>query len=191
MKTIYIPVNRLNSSRRSYMDIVLAILGTFICFGMTVMLSKLWLHSNKNMLFSIICPVNGSVWEGAKVIFTAMLLWYTAEYFLLHINFNRMSGAVLGGITSAMLCQICLVILCTGIIGFCTRWLSWGITFFSIAFGMRNSVIIQRYPGRVEEYSLWYAAFFGVLLYAVLSFSVNPPHIALFFDSVNSVYGFR
>lgn len=189
MNTIYIPVNRVRSSRRENADIILAVLGVGICFGLSVLLANLWDYSGQLIVAAIFSAVNGSVWESVKIICIPMLLWFVAEYFILHVNYYRMIAAAAVSVTAAAVFRICTVFICTGILGFFPQWLNWCLTALSLAVGQWVSVRIQRYPGRVEEYFLWSAAVLGILLYALTSFTVNPPHIGLFIDPVRGIYG--
>lgn len=189
MNTIYIPVNRVRYSRRENADIILAVLGVVICFGLSILLANLWDYSGQIIVAAIFSAVNGSVWESVKIICIPMLLWFVAEYFILHVNYYRMTAAAAVSVTVAAVVRICITFVCMGFLGFCPQWLDWCLTVFSLAVGQWVSVRIQRYPGRVEEYFLWSAAALGILLYALMSFTVNPPHIGLFIDPVRGTYG--
>lgn len=189
MNTIYIPVNRMRYKRRENTDIVLAVLGVVICFGLYILLANLWIYSGKFIVAAVFGAVNGSVWESVKIICIPMLLWFTVEYFILHVNYYRMTTASVLGVAAAALFRICMAFICMGVLGFCPQWLDWCITVLSLAVGQWISVRIQRYPGRVEEYFLWATAGLGVLLYALMSFTVNPPHIGLFIDPARGIYG--
>lgn len=191
MNTIYIPVNRVRNSRRENTDIILAVLGVAVCMGLSFFLSKLWGISGGFIGAAVVSSVNGSVWESVKVMCISMLLWFVAEFLLLHVNYYRMTAAAVVGTSAAAVCKICLAFICSGILGFSPAWLEWSITTLSLIVGQWTAVRIQRYPGRVEEYFLWAAAGLGILLYALLSFTVNPPHIGLFADPVSGGYGFR
>lgn len=189
MNTIYIPVNRVRYSRRENADIILAVLGVVICFGLSILLANLWDYSGQVIAAAIFSAVNGSVWESVKIICMPMLLWFVAEYFILHVNYYRMTAAAAVSVTVTAAVRICTTFVCMGVLGFCPQWLDWCLTVLSLAMGQWVSVRIQRYPGRVEEYFLWFAAALGILLYALTSFTVNPPHIGLFIDPVRGIYG--
>ena len=191
MNTIYIPVNCVRNSRRENVDIILAALGVAVCMGLSFFLSKLWAYSGKFIAAAVICSVNRSVWESVKIMCFPMLLWFVAEFLLMHVNYYRMTAAALVGTSIAAVCRICTAFICSGILGFSPQWLEWSLTALSIIIGEWAAVRVQRYPGRVEEYFLWAAAGLGVMLYALLSFTVNPPHIGLFADPVSGAYGFR
>lgn len=190
MNTIYIPVNKIrHNTRRENADIVLAVIGVAICFALSILLSNLWEYSGRFIIAAIFSAVNKSVWESVKIICLPMLLWFAAEYFILHVNYYRLAAAAAVGTLTAAVVRICTAFVCTGILGFCPQWLDLCLTALSLAVGQWSSVRIQRYPGRVEEYFLWSAAALGVLLYALMSFTVNPPHIGLFIDPVSGIYG--
>lgn len=191
MNTIYIPVNRIRTSRRENTDIILAVLGTAVCFSITFLLSNLWDYSGNFIAAAMFGAVNGSIWESVKIICIPLLLWFALEYFLMHVNYYRMTAAATVGVTAAALFRIIAVSVCSGVLGFMPRPLDLCLTGLSLAIGQWVSVKVQRYPGRVEEYFFWAAAWLGVILYALMSFTVNPPHIGLFADPVGGVYGFR
>lgn len=181
----------MRTSRRENTDIILAALGTAVCFGLTFLLSKLWDYSGNFIAAAIFGSVNSSVWESVKIICFPMLLWFVLEYFLMHVNYYRMTAAAAVGVTAAALFRIIAVLVCSGVLGFMPRLLDLCLTGISLAVGQWAAVKLQRYPGRVEEYFLWAAAWLGVILYALLSFTVNPPRIGLFADPVGGIYGFR
>ena len=187
--TVYIPIIDNQSRRKENADVALAVLGGIICFGMSLSLSRLWVRSGGFLLTAFAASVNGSVWESAKAVCIPLLLWAGAESFVLRVNYRRMTAAAALSLLSAGIFHICASFVCFGVLGFAPVWLCRVLTALSVALGQWVSVRVKRFPGRVEEYWFWYAAALALLLYALLSFTVNPPHIGLFFDPAQNIYG--
>lgn len=74
------------------------ILSVFILFGLCFITHNLykWIPNN---LFAIFFPVNESVWEHMKMIFTTIILWSFIEYFILKKK-NIITSAFISGILS-------------------------------------------------------------------------------------------
>lgn len=67
---------------------IISIIGTFLLCFLTHFLYEIF----PNNLFSIFFPVNESIWEHMKMLFTTILLFSLFEYFLLvyfKLNFNN------------------------------------------------------------------------------------------------------
>lgn len=189
MNTVYISLNKAGATRRGNADIALAVLGGIVCLGVSVSLSGLWEQSGHFIAAAVIGSVNGSVWEGVKVICISLLMWFGAQFFVLDVNYQRMAGAAALCLLTAAVSKIVVTCVCMGVLGFLPLWLDRLLAALAIAAGQWVSVKVQRTPGRVEEAFLWWSALLVLLLFALLSFTVNPPHIGLFFDPIRGVYG--
>ena len=60
--------------------------------------------SEQNIIVGMFCPVNESVWEHLKLIYTPYFLWAIAEYFILgekkiNLFFSKFTGAISGMLT--------------------------------------------------------------------------------------------
>lgn len=161
---------------------IIFILNFFFHFGYD------WLP---NTLFSIFFPVNESIFEHMKMIFSSVIFYGIIDYFILkknNINTNSIIFSTL--ITSLSTVGIFLII-----------WLPLFYKLVENMFLTITMLFISIVTGQIINYFLIkkeihfrYSSIIStsiiILIYVVLAYlTYNPPKIELFFDSKEEKYG--
>jgi len=167
------------------------IVGVFLIFGLSVLSHFIydWMPNN---LFSILFPVNESIWEHMKLIATPVLIFGIFEYFIYKkkdIFFNNflLSYAV----------SIILGIIVYLIIYFPIDYLFGHNTFVAIILLFITFILVQVFSYYILNYKkIKYSGITGLLLllllYIVFGYlTYNPPHIELFLDPQENIYGIQ
>lgn len=158
------------------------VLGTFLHF--------VYNWSGKLVLAGALCPVNESVWEHLKLIYTPYFIWSIAEFFILKSDKNNLFTAKLFGSLSGMLTILFIYYTYTGAFGNESMVIDI-ISFFAgvaAAFLVSYTIIKNtKFRGNaVQAVSFVLLAALGVLF---VIFTFSPPLIPLFEDPVTKTYG--
>lgn len=164
-------------------------INVFIIFIFSVIFHFLY-ELFPNYLFSILLPVNESVWEHMKLIVTSTLVFNIFEYFIYrkkNINYNNF---LLGNITSSILGVIIYLLIyipLDSIFGH-SPFISIPLLFiiFILIEFIRNYIFSL---GKIK-----YTNILGIILVIMVYllfwyFTYYPPKISLFYDTLNMVYG--
>lgn len=146
--------------------------------------------SGQNPVVGIFSPVNESVWEHLKLLFTPMLLFAEAEYYFYGKDLpNFVPVRVF-----SMLLGMCTVVVSfytyVGIIGQHYPLADIGFFILSVLLAYWFSYLFLEsdcFSSRLANLFGWIGLV--LLIAAFILFSFNPPHIPLFEDSGTGTYG--
>lgn len=165
---------------------IISIFGIFLlCFPLHFIYE--WLP---NSLIAIIAPVNESIWEHMKLVFTATIIWSIIDYILLtkyKIKYNNFFTSMF---TSAFLSIPIYLIIFLPIyhkIGE-NMFVSISLMFIVIII----TQIISYYILKSKNIPIlnYLSIFFIIICYIVFGYlTYNAPHSELFFDTKDEKYG--
>ena len=146
--------------------------------------------SGENIIIGALCPVNESVWEHLKLLYTPYLLWTAVEFFIFKFHKCNLLFSKLCGIISGMLSVLFIHYTYTG----ATGKESMIADIISFIIGVAAAFIISyaiiknvKYKGAISEIISF------VLLIIIggffILFTFSPPLIPLFEDSLTKTYG--
>ena len=145
-----------------------------------------------NFLFSIIFPVNESIWEHMKILFTSVMLSSILEIILLKKNNisanNYIFSLFVEGIMSIIIFLV-IFLPVYGIIGenFVVTILIMLITYIISSFISYKIMIANNYPS-LNKISI-FLIILVYIIFAILTF--YPIHTPLFYDTLNNYYGIK
>lgn len=164
---------------------IISIFGTFALAFLTHFLYD-WFP---NAIFSIFFPVNESIWEHMKMLYTTILSYELIEFFILKVNNIRINNFIFATfIASFISIPIYLII-------FLPIYYKIGENMFiSISIMLLTIIIVQiiHYKTITEkDLNLNILSFiFITIIYVIMGFlTYYPPKYNLFFDSQNELYG--
>lgn len=165
---------------------IISVIGTFIlCF-----LTHFAYDLVPNTLFSIFFPVNESIWEHMKMLFTTILIFGFIEYFLIVKNNIKVNNFLFSKFIEALLSiPIYLII-------FLPFYYHFGENMIVIFIMMLITFIIVEFIGykimdnKQINHSNKIAIILIIISYIVFAYlTYNPIHNHLFFDTEDEKYG--
>ncbi len=147
--------------------------------------------SGKNIIVGSFSAVNESVWEHLKLAFFSLIFFGIIETFLFKKEMTRFLYAKLLECFVAPAFIIVFFYTYTGIVG--RNFLIVDILSFVVAVILGRAVGYKAFNWRGKiHFSVVVSALFLVLMLAgFIVFTINPPRIPLFRDSVTNEYGIR
>jgi len=143
-----------------------------------------------NPIFSIILPVNESIWEHMKMIYTTILLYGIIEYFILKkfkIEHNNFLLSVF--LKSVIAIPIYLAIFLPIYYTFGENMILTFIILF-ITFILVNIICIKIQESKEIKYQNIISIIGIIIVYIIMGIlTYNPPHYDLFFDTEEEKYG--
>ena len=165
------------------------IIGVFISFILSIILHSIY-QVLPNTFFSIIAPVNESIWEHMKLIITSSLTFGIIEYFIYKkkdIPFNNFLLSY--GISSiiGVLTYLLIYIPLNDIFGH-KVYIAIILLFLILMFVQYINCYLMNMK------SIWHANDIGILLIIVIYFifgyfTYHPPKINLFYDYLHNGFG--
>ena len=168
---------------------VIKIIGVFISFILAIVLHFVY-EWFPNTVFSIVAPVNESIWEHMKLIFSASLIFSILEYFTYKkkdITYNNfILSYAISGIISIIIYLVIYIPL-NDIFGHKT-YIAISLLFLILIFFQ----FISYYIMNMKE--IWHSCDIGILLIIIIYFifgylTYHPPKINLFYDYVHHGFG--
>ena len=167
------------------------IIGVFVIMSLSILCHFLY-KWNSNFIFSVLCPINKSIWEHMKLIATPFLLYGIFEwvyYKKKNINYDN------------LLISLCISII-VGIIAYLVPYL---IIDKFISHNMIVSISLLFLDYCFMEYlsfkiintnKIKYSNYIGIILLFLIYFmfyylTYNPPHTYLFYDTKDKSYGIK
>lgn len=142
-----------------------------------------------NAIFSIFFPVNESIWEHMKLIYTSILLYEIIEYIIFKIKNIKVNNFIFASIlVSIISIPIYLII-------FLPIYYKIGENMFiSLTIMLITIIIIQNIKFKLFSYKKLKLEIFGIILiittYIIMGIlTYYPQHFNLFFDPLNEIYG--
>ncbi len=167
---------------------VLKIISIFGCFLLAFLTHFLydWIP---NILFSIFFPVNESIWEHMKMLFTTILLYEFIEYIILKIKNIKVNNFLFAGFTSAILSiPIYLII-------FLPIFYKVGENMFiTLTIMFITIIIVQIINYKLMNYKELHLDILALICIIITYIGMGiltfyPPEADLFFDTKNEKYG--
>ena len=166
---------------------VIAVLGTFVLAFLFHFLYQIF----PNFVFSIFFPVNESVWEHMKILYSSIIFYGIIDYFIskkFNIKYNNF-------IFNLFFCAFISILIYLGL--FLPFYYKIGESMFlSISILFITYIIvyyISYYILKIDEFNynyLWILLIilgYGIFFY----FTYNPIHDQLFFDTKDEAYGIK
>ncbi len=146
--------------------------------------------SGRNLIVALFSPINESVWEHLKLLFTPMLFYSVIEYFTYGKKLANFVPIRVLSIFIGMLVIIVSFYTYSGIIG--SNYLAADIGTFVlgtlVAYWVSFKLLRTEYFMSQKAKLLgWIGLIF--LVFIIILFTFTPPHIALFKDFASGTYG--
>ncbi len=146
--------------------------------------------SGRNQIVAMFTPINESVWEHLKLLFTPMLFYSVIEYFTYGKKIANFVPVRVLSIIIGMLVIIVSFYTYSGIIG--SNYLAADIGTFVlgtlVAYWVSFRLLqTQCFVSQQANLLGWIVLVF--MIFIVIVFTFTPPHIALFKDFASGTYG--
>lgn len=154
------------------------VISTIVIMVLGVILHFTYEWSGNNILVGILSPINESVWEHLKLIFTPMILTLIIGYFYEGKNYDNYICSKTLGIISAMIFIVFAFYTYTGIIGTNIDFINITLFFVAVILGQYISYknIISNKPCNLKIA----ITFLIIIAILFIYFTFNPPNIELF-----------
>ena len=165
------------------------IIGVFISFIMAIVLHFIY-EIFPNTFFSIIAPVNESIWEHMKLIVSSSLIFSIFEYFLYKKKNIPYNNFILSyGVSSILgiIVYLLIYIPLNDIFGH-KAYIAISLLFIILIFVQYVSYYIM------NRKEIWHSCDIGILLIIIIYFifgylTYHPPKINLFYDYMHKGFG--
>ena len=165
------------------------IIGIFIIFGLSF-LSHFIFKWLPNDIFSILFPVNESIWEHMKLIVTPVLIFSIFEYIIYRkkiIKFNNFLLSYSISMILGIIIYLIIYLLIDYMFGH-SAIIAIGLLFFIFIIVQIISYYIMNY--KEIKYSNIIAIGIIILVYIIFAYlTYNPIKIDLFYDTQKKIYG--
>lgn len=168
--------------------IKLKILGTIIAFVLTFILHNLYTNI-PNIITSIIAPVNESIWEHMKLLFTSILISGVIQKLIVKYKKLDINNVCISNFTGAITSIIIFLIVYLPIYNLI------GKDFTITIIIMLLSIIIAEYISylimnkkdlKMENHAILFVIIVYIIFFIL---TIYPPRNSLFIDPTNNKYG--
>ena len=164
-------------------------IAVFIIFALSI-LSHFIYKWIPNDIFSILFPVNESIWEHMKLLVTPVLIFSLFEYIIYrrkNINFNNFLFSYSVSMILGIIIYLLIYLPIDSIFGH-NAFVAIGLLFITFIFMEIISYYIMRYKN--IKFSNIIGIGIIIFLYIIFGyFTYNPPYNDLFYDSEKKIYG--
>ena len=164
-------------------------IGVFIIFGLSI-LSHFMYEWIPNNIFSILFPVNESIWEHMKLLVTPVLIFSFFEYIIYrrkNINYNNFLLSYAISMVIGILIYLLIYLPIDSIFGH-SVFVAIGLLFITFIIIEIVSYYIMRYKD--IKYSNIMGIGIIIFIYIIFGyFTYNPPYNDLFYDTQKKIYG--
>ena len=171
-------------------ELITVSISIIVTVGLGILLHFLYELCDKNSFIALFAPINESVWEHLKLIFTPFVFTMSIEYFIYGRKEARFFFSKLVGVAVGMLTTLILFYTYTGILGMTFEVINIIIYVISIICAYGTALILMNTLKKrcdiVESLSIFTIALICV---AFFIFTFYPPEIPLFRDPTNMTYG--
>ena len=165
------------------------IIGIFVSFVLSIILHFIY-GLLPNTIFSVIAPVNESIWEHMKLIITSSIIFSIFEYFIYKkkdITFNNFLLSYAISSILGIILYLFIYIPLNDIFGH-KIYIAISLLFLIFIFIQVVSYYIMRYK------NISYGNEIGILIIIIIYFvfgyfTYHPPKINLFYDYLNKAFG--
>lgn len=166
------------------------IAGAIFSIIVGTLLHFVYAWSGKNALVAYIAPINESIWEHQKLLFTPVLLFAIFELFAYGKYIPNFFPVKILSILVGIFVIIASYYTYSGIIGHNCLIADIG----TFILGVLASYAFSNHFLQTDQFTSSGWRFVSFILLALLifcfgTFTLNPPHIAMFEDSVTHTYG--
>ena len=164
------------------------IIGVFVIMGLSVLSHFMYKWFN-NFIFSILFPVNESIWEHMKLLYTSILLYEIIEYIIFKIKNIKVNNFIFASILVSIISIPIYLIMFLPIYYKIGENMFIALTIMLITF-----IIIQNIKFKLFNYKKLNLEILGIILIIITYIVIGiltyyPPHSNLFFDPLNEIYG--
>lgn len=167
---------------------IIAVMGIFILSFLAHFMYDLF----PNILVSFFFPVNESIWEHMKIIFTSTLIYGIIDYIILRINkikFNNFSFQLFFVSTISIFIFLMIYLPIYWLIG---EKLLVTLVIMLITYSIGQIISYFLLTKKDYFYLNFIAIFLIVFVYVIfIILTYNPPHRSIFYDIVNNYYGIK
>ncbi len=143
-----------------------------------------------NPFFAIIAPVNESIWEHMKLIFTATILWSIIEIIILKRKNIKFNNYFISVFTSSFLSIPIYLIIFLPIYHKMGDSMFINITIMGIVIIFTQIISYFILKAKEEQLLNYISVFLIILIYIIFGYlTYNAPHNYLFFDTQEEKYG--
>lgn len=167
------------------------LINTLLVIGGTFLFHFIYEWSGNNAFVGLFSATNESVFEHIKILFFPYLMAAILEYLFLSVDIRRYVIAKICGLLILPLLVIVVFYTYTGIIGYHIPIVD---MLSAVVYAIIGGFISYSILKSEHQFSVWFypaLILFIIILIAILIFSVYPPHIPLFYDKVNQIYGMK
>lgn len=163
-------------------------IGIFIIFLLGSLFHFAYSLSKKNSLIAFFVPVNESIWEHTKLaILPTFIWWITYLFFCPNIDINPWLTGLIISIITNVLCILLFYYFYTNALNFKSLWVDIGIFFLSCFIGQLIGYHVYNFTNGFSFYTCILLLIFIGVIYTF--FTLFPPKLPLFQDSVTKKYG--
>ncbi len=144
-----------------------------------------------NFFTSLFSPVNESIWEHNKIIVGSFLIWAIIE----KIYYKKRANVIFAESISSLVCMLLVMLIFTPIYLYILKTndnmiLTFAIYIIAIIISqiVSYNLLKQNHNSKLEELG---TILFATFILINIIFTYYPPHVALFYDFTNKIYGIK
>lgn len=143
-----------------------------------------------NTLFSIFFPVNESIFEHMKIIFTSILIYSIIELYLLRKQNIKFNNFLFNIFATGFLGIIVYLLIYIPLFLYFDTNLFVDITLLFIVYIITQIISYYILSSKNYKFLNMFSLFFIIVVYIIFGYlTYKPPHNFLFFDNANKIYG--
>lgn len=167
------------------------IIGVFIIMGLSVLSHFMYEWCN-NFIFSILFPVNESIWEHMKLLVTPVLIYALVEYFIYRKKGMKFNNFSLSYGISIIIGIISYLVIYLPIDHFFDHNMIVSIALLFLDYILISYISYLILNTRIIKYSKTIGALLIILTYFVFYYlTYYPVHSYMFYDTKNKIYGIK
>lgn len=170
--------------------IITEFVGLILCLSLSFVFHFAYEWSGNSPIIAWLFATNESVWEHGKIVFYPFLIFSIIEYFIIKPDTKVFITAKAMPLAFVIPLMITIFYTYSGIIGknFVAVDITIAVLLVIAMFVASYKVLIT---GHIAKY--WYIYLAVAILFAILlvTFTYFPPHINLFYDNTQNMYGIK
>ena len=146
--------------------------------------------SGDNLFVGMFSAVNESVWEHTKILYFPFLFYTIVEFFIIKPDVKRFWASKAVAMAFIPVVMIVFFYTYTGMLGIESLAVDIASTFVWLFFAFLISYKLYRSDYDLEKHFGWFVVLLVAVFAVEILFSLFPPHIPLFMNSLTGGYGF-
>ena len=142
----------------------------------------------ESVLYVIIAPVNGSIWESVKCIMLCFIIWSTATVLIITPPFKKFVVSAVFVLYIGLFTCITLYYLLSMFTGF-VWWAKLVAVIFTVCLMQYLLFRLTQSDIKEENYFMLSVFLLVLLFVCIFSFSVFAPKLPIFYDNELGIYG--